>query len=283
MTSQIIQERLNSYNFQSKLEEFNAIKEIAQEIALSGLARTDFFKHAAFQGGTCLRICHNLYRFSEDLDFILKKGDAFSWSNYINQLPTEFAAYNLNLEIQDRSELKGNVKSAFLKENSFGRVLSLVYPRSVADHQIIRIKLEIDTNPPAGSSFESRVVAFPYPFSVVTQDKPSLFAGKSHALLCRKYTKGRDWFDFLWFISHSIPINLVFLENALMQLGPWQGKKLNLDESWLKTALRNRVREIDWSSASQEVLPFLRKNEADQLRFWNTEFFLQFIEKLKVV
>ena len=281
MRQDIIRQRLKSYDCQSKNEEFHAIKEIAQEIALAGLARTDFFKHAAFQGGTCLRICHNSRRFSEDLDFIMNKGGLFSWSTYLKQIPNEFKAYGLHLDIQDKSDASGNVKMAFLKENSFGKVLSLRYARTTADSQIIRIKLEIDTNPPLGSLFESMVISFPFPYSVVTQDLPSLFGGKCHALLCRKFVKGRDWFDFLWFVSHGIIVNLELLKNALEQMGPWQGNKLDLNMQWLKHALKERIKIIDWNKAAQEVLPFLKQKEADQLNYWNKDFFNQFVDKMK--
>ncbi|MGH7889089.1 MAG: nucleotidyl transferase AbiEii/AbiGii toxin family protein, partial [Thermodesulfobacteriota bacterium] len=149
-----------------------------------------------------------------------------------------------------------------------------------SDQQIIRIKLEIDTNPPMGSQFESRIIAFPFPYSVVTQDLPSLFGGKCHALLCRKYIKGRDWFDFLWFVSHEVAVNLELLKNALEQLGPWQGKKFLIDIKWLKSTLKDRIKTIDWAKASQEVLPFLKQREAEHLKFWSTDFFLQFVDKM---
>lgn len=282
MSQDIIRERLKAYDCQTKNEEPHAIKEIAQEIALAGLARTDFFKHAAFQGGTCLRICHHSRRFSEDLDFIMNKGGPLSWSAYLKQIPHEFAVYGLHLDIQDRSDASGNVKMAFLKENSFGKVLSLKYARTAADGQNIRIKLEIDTNPPLGSLFESRVISFPFPYSVVTQDLPSLFGGKCHALLCRKFVKGRDWFDFLWFITHDVSVNVVLLNNALEQLGPWQGSKLDINIQWLKNVLKERIRTIDWNKAAQEVLPFLKQKEVDQLKYWNTDFFLQFVDKMRL-
>lgn len=275
MSLGIIQERLKAYDCQSKHEELQAIKEIAQEIALAGLARTDFFKHAAFQGGTCLRICHQLQRFSEDLDFILIKGGTFSWSTYLQQLPIEFSSYGLHLDIQDRSESPGNVKSAFIKANSFGRVLSFKYPRTISDSQVIRIKFEIDTNPPLGSKLESKITLFPFPCSVVTQDLTSLFAGKCHALLCRPYVKGRDWYDFLWFISHLVLPNIELLRNSVQQVGPWQGKEMVIDTLWLKGALKQRIKTIEWKKACQDVAPFLKQREAEQLKFWNTEFFLK--------
>ncbi len=281
MSLEIIQKRLQEYESRSKLEEFQAIKEIAQEIALAALTRTDFFKHAAFQGGTCLRICHQLRRFSEDLDFIMYKGGPFSWSTYLKQIPTEFAAYGLHIDVQDRSEVQGNVKLAFLKENSFGKIITFRYPLSPSDKQTIRIKLEIDTNPPVGSLFESKIVTFPFPYSVVCQDLPSLFGGKCHALLCRKYIKGRDWFDFLWFASHQVSVNTELLKNALFQMGPWQGKSVEISIDWLKRALSDRIESIDWKKAREEVQHFLKEREADQLKFWNSEFFHQFVNQLK--
>lgn len=280
MSLNIIQERLKAYDCQSKQEELQAMKEMAQEIALAGLARTDFFKHAAFQGGTCLRICHQLQRFSEDLDFILIKGGPFAWATYLQQLPLEFSAYGLHLDIRDRSEASGPIKSAFIKEHSFGKILSFKYPRAISDSQIIRIKLEIDTNPPSGSHFESRIIPFPFPYSVVTQDLPSLFGGKCHALLCRPYVKGRDWYDFLWFISHRISVNETLLKNAVQQVGPWQGKEMIINTAWLKDALKQRIKTIQWEKAQQEVIPFLRQRETEQLNSWNTEFFLQCVDTI---
>jgi hypothetical protein len=140
------------YPIQSKQSEENAIKEICQEIALAGLARENFFKHAMFQGGTCLRIMHGLQRFSEDLDFILMKPNAkFNWELYLHSISVEFEAFGLALEVIDRSDADGTIKKAFLKESSFGKILNLQYSRSRSDKQKILIKLEIDINPPMGS------------------------------------------------------------------------------------------------------------------------------------
>jgi Nucleotidyl transferase AbiEii toxin, Type IV TA system len=94
------------------------------------------------------------------------------------------------------------------------------YTTTRSDVQVVNIKLEVDTNPPAGSGYETKVIRFPEPFSIVTQNLPSLFAGKTHALLCREYTKGRDWFDFVWYMSRNTEINLLNLQNALIQQGP---------------------------------------------------------------
>ena len=104
------------------------------------------------------------------------------------------------------SKASVTVKKAFIKEDSFGQVLSLTYPRTKADPQTVLIKLEIDTNPPSGSNFDNHLIDFPITSSVISQDLPSLFAGKLHALLCRAYVKGRDWYDFIWYVTRKNPI-----------------------------------------------------------------------------
>ncbi len=241
MEIKIIEERIKEYNPNGKEEELNALKEIVQEITLSALSRAEFFKHGAFQGGTCLRIVHSLPRFSEDMDFVLFKTDPdFKWSHFFHEIDLEFSGYGLRLEIKDRSKAEDTVKKAFLKENSFGKVLKLIYERTRFDVQVVNIKLEVDTNPPMGSDYETKVIGFPEPFSIVAQDLPSLFAGKMHALLCREYVKGRDWYDFIWYMSKKIEINLLNLQNALFQQGPWKGKKLNIDNSWVKKILKKK-------------------------------------------
>ena len=242
MTIDIINARLKNYDIQSKQAEENAIKEICQEIALAGLARESFFKHALFQGGTCLRIMHGLKRFSEDLDFILLKTDhTFNWNPYLRSITTEFAAFGLALEVIDRSEADSAIKKAFLKENSFGKILNLRYERLRSDKQRILVKLEIDTNPPAGSIAETHYLDYPYPFSVITQDISSLFAGKCHALLCRQYIKGRDWFDFIWYIQNQSQINYIFLKNALEQTGPYKNQPIIMSKQWLLTELEKKL------------------------------------------
>jgi len=216
MTIDIINERLKSYIIETKQAELNAIKEISQEVALAGLARAGFFKHAMFQGGTCLRIIHGLNRFSEDLDFILNEPDlTFKWELYLATIKTEFEAFGLSLAVIDRTKASDAIKKAFLKESSFGKILNLQYERARSDTQTINIKLEIDTNPPAGSISETHVLEYPYPLPVITQNLSSLFSGKCHALLCRKYIKGRDWFDFIWYIQRRVQPNYTLLKNAL--------------------------------------------------------------------
>jgi predicted nucleotidyltransferase component of viral defense system len=207
------------------MEEEQAIREITQEVALAALGRTDFFKHAVFQGGTCLRIFYGLNRFSEDMDFILKEPDrSFELKPHVHALTDELTAYGYNIEVADRSKMDVTVRKAFLKDDSIGKVLQLNYGSQTGLLRKIRIKFEVDTNPPSGSELEIKYHDFPFVSSVVVQDKPSLFAGKVHALLCRNYIKGRDWYDFLWYTSQGVEINYQFLSSALNQQGTWRGQ-----------------------------------------------------------
>ncbi|MFZ4099714.1 MAG: nucleotidyl transferase AbiEii/AbiGii toxin family protein [Chlamydiia bacterium] len=284
MTATIIQDRLRNYSASSKADEFNALKEIYQEIALSGLARTDFFKSAAFQGGTALRICHQLRRFSEDLDFVLLAPcESFSWLHFLQAIESEFNSFGVALQTKERAEAKGAVKSAILKHDSFVRILELKYDRLPSDEQKISIKLEIDTNPPEGSSFETTYLVYPYPFSILVQDLPSLFASKCHALLCRKYEKGRDWFDFLWYISKGVPVNYSLLRSALQQAGPYQGMNISLEKEWFLGELERRITVADWKAARRDVENFLRSEDRRFVENWNSEVFKQQLERLNIL
>ncbi len=284
MTVTIIQDRLKSYGSLSKQEELNALKEIYQEIALAGLARSDFFKLAAFQGGTALRIVHQLRRFSEDLDFVLLKSSGlFQWQPYLKAIETEFNSFGVNLEIKERANAKGAIKTAFLKEDSFARILELTYDRLPSDEQKIIIKLEIDTHPPEGSNFENAFLNYPYPFSILIQDFPSLFASKCHALLCRKYEKGRDWFDFLWYLSRKIPANYLLLKKALYQAGPYKEQEVPYSKKWLYEEFEKKISTVDWKSARRDVENFVQPEERKFVENWSREFFQKQIEKIELV
>src|SRR5580704_4723863 len=200
MSVEIVQQRLLGYDCKTVLDQENALKEIAQEIALMALSRAGFYKIAAFQGGTCLRILYGLERFSEDLDFVLEKPDKnFNWETYIKNMREEFNAYGYSLDIINRTKLDKVIKTAFLKADSSGGMLIIKDSRS--HRPKLQIKLEIDTNPPDGSRYELKYLDFPLAYSVQSQDLPSLFASKNHALLCRDYIKGRDWYDFSWYVA----------------------------------------------------------------------------------
>ncbi len=283
MSIKIIENRLKEYAPKTKAEEFNALKEIVQEIALCGLTRAHFFKVAAFQGGSCLRIVYNINRFSEDLDFILlQPNKTFIWEPFFNALHLECKAYGLNVQLLDKSKADPVIKKAFLKDDSFGKVLLLSHARDRCDEQIIKIKLEIDTNPPAGSTFKTNFLTFPYPFSIVTQDLPSLFASKCHALLCRDYIKGRDWFDFIWYVTKKTDINLMHLQAALHQNGPWKDQPIVITNEWLIKALKDKITSIDWDQAKQDIGPFLNAQENQGLTVWGIDFFMSLLTELSI-
>jgi len=281
MKIKIIEDRLKAYAPTSQRDELNALKEIIQEIALCALARAHFFKEAAFQGGSCLRIIHSLQRFSEDLDFILfQPSKSFAWGPYLAALEMEFALYGLDFQAIDRSKADHAVKLAFLKDTSFGRVLLFKHPQGPSDKQTIQIKLEIDTNPPVGSTFQNHFLDFPYAFSIVAQDLPSLFASKCYALLCRPYTKGRDWFDFVWYVSQKVSPNYIHLKEALFQIGPWQGKDLMVSGTWLVDTLQDKIAAIDWEVAKMDAENFLRARERESIAVWGSDFFLATVKKM---
>lgn len=281
MTLDIIQERMNEYELTTKIEEENAFKEICQEIALAGLSRTDFFRIASFQGGTCLRIVHNLKRFSEDMDFVLQSIELnFNWEIYLEAIQAEFHAYGLNCDTKTRQDAPGAIKKAFLKEDSFGTVLNLRYGRTRSDRQKILIKLEVDTHPPEGALFETHYLNYPYAFPVVSHDLESLFAGKCHALLCREYVKGRDWYDFLWYVRKKVQLNYSLLKHALEQCGPYQGQDLPISRKWVIDALTSKVEMIDWKHVCEDVSRFISSRERHSLEHWSPQFFSSFIAKV---
>lgn len=282
MSVQMIQQRLLSYNCKTDVEEQQAIREITQEVVLAALGRGDFFKQALFQGGTCLRIFYGLNRFSEDMDFILKEANPdFQLKNHIKYLTDELAAYGYNIEVTDRGKADATVKKAFLKDDSIGKVINLRHANHAGPMAKIRIKLEVDTNPPPGSGHELKYLDFPFVSSVLVQDRPSLFAGKIHALLCREYIKGRDWYDFIWYTSNRTSINYDFLTSAINQLGPWQGQSVAVDKTWLLNELKRKIVSMNWKQAAEDVRRFVRVAEQPSLDLWSKELFLGQLDKLK--
>jgi len=90
-----------------------------------------------------------------------------------------------------------------------------------------------------------------------------MLAGKLHAILSRKYTKGRDLYDLAWYLSDPewpAP-NLVLLNHALEQTG-WNGPAATV-ETW-RGLIRKRLDTVDWDQARRDVSPFLeRKRDID--------------------
>lgn len=281
MNISIIQQRMEQYQCKTTLEEEHALKEITQEVVLMALARAGFFRVAVFHGGTALRIFYGLPRFSEDLDFVLLHPDKkFVWQKYLAAVNDELKAYRYDAELQDRSKVEQTVKKVFLKDNSVGKVLVFKYP-NILHFKKIKIKFEIDTNPPSGAESEIKYLDFPLPFSVRLQTLSSSFAGKIHALLCREYTKGRDWFDFVWYVSRRTPVNYGLLQNALKQVGVWRDEKITVDKKWLISELTKKIKSMLWSEVAEDVRFFLRPAEQQSLEVWGTDFFLSLINKME--
>lgn len=278
---EILQKKLRDYGATNAIEEENATKEIIQEIALYALWRADFFDVALFQGGTSLRILHALPRFSEDLDFLLRAPNPdFQWSPYLSALVDIFGQFGLKLDAQPKDRMDRAVREAILKDDSIASQLNLSFAGS-GRARTIRIKLEIDTNPPEGSGEASSFLDFPADYEVRHQDLPSNFALKIHALLCRPYLKGRDWFDFSWYVANGIYPHLPLLGNALRQAGPWQDlPDLPVDGAWLVSALTEKIASIDWAAAGADVNRFLRPAEVKSLSLWSERFFLAKLEQL---
>jgi len=279
--NEIIQTRLASYDAANDVEEENAIKEILQEIALFGLWRANFFDVAVFQGGTSLRILYRLPRFSEDLDFMLLDPDPqFDWTPYLKILTSTFDEYGLQPEVVSKDQMDERIRGAVIKDNAIANQLDLSFGRRDARKKL-QIKLEIDVEPPAHSIDAFTYLDFPIDYEVRHQDLASNFALKIHALLCREYIKGRDWYDFSWYAAQGVFPNLPHLEAALRQFGPWsEDDTLSVDLSWLEKEMTKRIRAIDWEAAKQDVSRFLRPAEAESLKLWSHRFFESKLDKI---
>lgn len=265
MNISIIESRLKKFDLRTKQQEKHALREIAQEIALGGLARTDFFKHVAFIGGSCLRIAHGLKRFSEDLDFwTLKPSPNFEWKHYLQVVEEEFRAYAFHMNIVDQESVSTR-KRALLKQDEIKKVLILTHARKYTDNETLQIKFEIDTHPPLSADYESKNLEFPYPFAFTTLDQPSLFASKILALFDLKKEKGRHWFDFLWYISQKWPINYQLL-------------RLNLPQ--LQSELTELIQSRNWPALKADIKPFITPEEQEIVDLWSPQFFLGHLEAL---
>ena len=275
----MIQKKLAAYGAANQLEEEYAIKEILQDIALYGLWRAGFFEVAGFQGGTSLRILYGMTRFSEDLDFILKVPDSeFVWPVYLQGMLDCFEEFGLRSEVLNKSRMDQRVKKALIKNNSICNQLNLLFFRG-SPKKTQKIKLEIDVDPPNNSGFEYTYLDFPLDFEVCHQDLSSNFSLKIHALLCRPYLKGRDWYDFSWYVKQGAQVNLPHLHAALFQWGPWANQKIDLNIKWLKHDLTQKAARIDWQTAAIDVQRFLRPSEQHSLSLWSKKFFMHKIEK----
>ena len=278
---ELIQRRLDSYKATGPVEEEQATREILQEVALYALWRAGFFEVAAFQGGTSLRILHGLPRFSEDLDFILKEPDPdFDWNTYLEKMSGGLQEFGLQSEALDKSRMDQRVKKALLKDNSVSNQLDLAFYRGHKDKKLT-IKLEIDVTPPEGSGYDYSYLDFPLDFEVCHQDLSSNLSLKIHALLCRPWLKGRDWYDFNWYVKQGVQPNFTHLQGALYQYGPWEGQTLTIDKDWLISTLLEKVATVNWAEAAEDVARFLTAAERQSLKLWSERFFNKKVEDLR--
>ena len=283
----IIEQMLESYDIKNTNDEINALKEIIQEIVLSGLSRGGFFDEAAFYGGTALRIFYKLNRFSEDLDFaLIKKNPNFDLSKYFTYVEKELKSYGLNLEINTKKKNKeSNITSAFLKGDTLEHILRFfpnnqnhAYNKMLKD---IKIKFEVDINPPSGATYEMKYKLLPSPHQIKLYDKESLFAGKIHAILCRNWlarTKGRDLYDYIFFISNNTKVNLELLKNKLLE-SEYIKDNQDFNIEVLKELLNKKFMDINYKDAKEDVIPFI--NDVDSLELWNSDFFIDITSKIK--
>ena len=277
---------LQKYHCRSEQDYVNAIKEIFQEIALLGLWRAKFFEQAAFYGGSALRILYKLDRFSEDLDFtLLKPNKKFNLSAYNQAIVDELAGFGFNVEVSAKNKnIQTNIESAFIKADTKKQFLIIEVPAKIISRihsmHTIKIKMEIDINPPGQFTTEVKTLLQPIPFFVKTLIPSDLFAGKIHAILCRpwqKRIKGRDWYDFVWYIAHNTPINLTHLRKRLIQTNAWDSKN-KLSKSDLLNLLRNKINNTDYELAKKDVVPFLRDIRSVDL--WSVKFFSSLLDQL---
>lgn len=266
----------------------NALVEIVQEAALCGLWRAKFFEHAAFYGGTALRILYGLDRFSEDIDFtLLRQKAAFDLEKYIEPVQTELESLGFRVEVAKKDKsLQSDVDSAFIKADTLYHFISIETPKDIVakthKNKKLKIKFEVDKKPALGFKTEVKNILGPIPFSVLSLTLPDLFAGKVHALLCRAWknrVKGRDWYDFVWYLSQGVPIGLAYLKNKLEQSGLASHAEI-LSPEKVKQLILSKIQTVDFDAAKRDVLPFIK--DPASLKLWSANFFMDILSKLKV-
>jgi len=280
---------LEKYECRGLNDYLNALREILQDIALLGLWRGKFFEKAAFYGGTALRVLYGLDRFSEDMDFsLLEPSDSFDISNYFKFLERETGAFGFDIRVEKVDKaVQTPVQSAFLKAETRNQLLVIETKqeilKAIPQGQILKIKLEMDTDPPAGFATQTRYLLQPVPFSVRVFVLPDLFAGKMHAVLCRRWknrVKGRDWYDLVWYAAHYPELHLSHLEQRMRQTGDWK-ENTALTPERFKVLLMQVIQDVDVEQIRKEVEPFVRNPES--LSLWSRDFFLDLIPRIRFV
>ena len=253
-----------------------ALREVMQELALVGLQGGGFFDRAAFYGGTCLRIFYGLPRFSEDLDFSLLETDRdFSLEPYFRAIQDEFTAFGFEVSLSaKRKSMDSDIELAFLKKSSS------LYDLTVKGQKAVKIKLEVDKDPPLRFRTEERLLIQPYSFYTKCFALPDLFAGKMHALLFRAWgnrVKGRDWYDFEWYVRHGHPLNLAHFAERGFQSGDLSQREIGLPE--FKALLERRIETLDIRSARDDVVRFVPDPKA--LDIWSRDYFSQLVGMIR--
>ncbi|MCD4751109.1 MAG: nucleotidyl transferase AbiEii/AbiGii toxin family protein [Thermoanaerobaculales bacterium] len=270
---------LERYERRSSDDDVNALREIFQEITLCGLWRAKFFEQAAFYGGTALRVLFGLDRFSEDMDFsLLAPNNRFDLAPYCIFVENELNSWGFSVKVETKKKTKRSaVESAFLKANTREQLLSIDATEEMVaafhGRRQLKIKIEVDTDPPPGFSTETKFMLQPIPFSVKVYDQPSLFAGKMHAVLCRSWrtrVKGRDWYDLVWYVARGTQLDLAHLEARMRQSGHYNDDA-SLDEKTFRLRLAKKIEELDIGGARSDVERFLTDSSA--VSVWSREFF----------
>ena len=284
----VLKNMLDKYDIKNTEDEINAMKEIIQEIVICGLSRGGFFNEAAFYGGTALRIFYGLNRFSEDLDFaLIEPNKNFDLSKYFSFVEKEVLAYGLNLKIETKEKTKdSNILSAFLKGDTKEHIF-IFFPnenmKNTTSLKNIKIKFEVDVNPPSGATYEFKYKLLPSPHQVRLYDEASQFAGKIHAILCRNWnyrTKGRDLYDYIFYLSKETKVNLKLIKSKLVESEAiTEDSEFNIDI--LKELLNNKFKEINYTVAKEDVIAFIE--DTDSLNLWNEDFFMDITKRLESV
>jgi predicted nucleotidyltransferase component of viral defense system len=271
---------LEKYHCTTPEEYQNALREIIQEIALLGLYRAGFFEQAAFYGGTALRIFYRLRRFSEDLDFsLLSPNPDFEIQYFCNFIQDELSAFGFDAKVAKKQKsMNSNIKSAFIKAGTLIHLLKIAAIKppvaGISNQDRFKIKLEVDINPPSGASYEIKYALNPIPFHVRMFTPSSMFAGKVHALLFRGWRggriKGRDLYDYVWYLSRATALNMGQLEQRMRQTGHLD-ESVALGPQQVREMLEKRFQNIDFDQAKKDVLPFIK--DALELTTWSIGFF----------
>lgn len=280
----MIKEWLEEYKPTNHDEAENALREIMQEIALAGLQRSGFFEKAAFYGGTALRIFYGVKRFSEDLDFsLLEVTPDFELQPYLDGMLTEFKALGIDVIVKEKVKTKQSaVDSAFLKPDTKWKELILkgIIPQErIRMRPDIKIKLEVDTNPPPGFTTEEKLLLRPFSFYTKCFSAPDLFAGKMHALLFRKWKgriKGRDWFDMEWYVKNNIPLHLEHLVIRSAQSGDWKKEAMSRKE--FTQLVIDKIDEVDIDHIKEDIVRFIPDDKP--LDIWSRDYFKELVKRI---